>query len=128
MLKFPWILMYPEIWKTLINIGVFYVQFSSVQMLRTTARQGSPSITDSRSLLKLMSIELVMPYNHLILCHPLLVLPSIFPSIRVFSNESVLRIKCQSVGVSASASPLPMNIGLIGLIFQLENWTDFLKD
>ena len=51
---------------------------------------GLPSITNSWSLLKLMSIELVMPSNHLILCHPLLLLPSIFPSIRVFSNESVL--------------------------------------
>ena len=51
------------------------------------------SITSSRSLLKLMSIELVMPSNHLILCHPLLLLPSIFPSIRGFSNESVLRIR-----------------------------------
>ena len=58
----------------------------------TTARQASLSITNSRSLLKLMSIEPVMPYNHLILCHPLL-LPSIFPSIRVFSNESALRIR-----------------------------------
>ena len=53
----------------------------------TAARQASLSITDSQSLLKLMSIELVMPSNHLILCRPLLLLPSIFPSIRVFSNE-----------------------------------------
>ena len=59
----------------------------------TAARQASPSITNSRSLLKLMSIELVMPSNRLILCHPLLLLPSIFPSIRVFSNESVLRMR-----------------------------------
>ena len=58
----------------------------------TAARQASLSITISWSLLKLMSIELVMPSNHLILCHPIL-LPSIFPSIRVFSNESVLRIR-----------------------------------
>ena len=58
----------------------------------TAAWQASQSITNSRSLLKLMSIELVMPSNHLILCHPLLLLPSIFPSIRVFSKESVLRI------------------------------------
>ena len=55
----------------------------------TAAHQASLSITNSQSLLKLMSIELVMPSNHLILCHPLLHLPSIFPSIRVFSNESV---------------------------------------
>ena len=65
------------------------------------------SITNSWSLLKLMSIALVMPSNHLILCHPLLLLPSVFPSIRVFSNELVLG---QTIGVSASASVLPMNI------------------
>ena len=59
----------------------------------TTARQASLSFTNSRSLLKLMSIELVMPSNHLILCRPLLLLPSISPSIRVFSKESVLRIR-----------------------------------
>ena len=57
------------------------------------ARQASVSITISRSLLKLMSIEPVMPSNHLILCHPLLLLPSIFPSIRVFYNESALCIR-----------------------------------
>ena len=59
----------------------------------TAARQASLSITNSRRLLKLMSIESVMPSNHLILCHPLLLPPSIFPSIRVFSSESVLRIR-----------------------------------
>ena len=59
----------------------------------TAARQASLSIINSRSLLKLMSIELVMPSNHLILCRPLLLLPSIFPSIRVFINESVLHIR-----------------------------------
>ena len=59
----------------------------------TPGLPASPSITNSQSLLKLMSIELVMPSNHLILCHPLLLLPSIFPSIRVFSNESVLNIR-----------------------------------
>ena len=59
----------------------------------TAACQASLSITNSRSLLKLMSIESVMPFNHLILCCPLLLLPSIFSSIRVFSNESVLRIR-----------------------------------
>ena len=75
---------------------------SSVQLLsrvrligtpRTVARQVSLSITNSWSLLRLMSIESVMPSNHLILCRPLLLLPSIFPSIRVFSKESVLRIR-----------------------------------
>ena len=59
----------------------------------TAACQVSLSITNSQSLLKLMSIESVMPFNHLILCRPLLLLPSIFPSIRVFSNESALRIR-----------------------------------
>ena len=59
----------------------------------TAARQASLSITNSQSLLKLMSIASVMPSNHLILCHPLLLLPSIFPSIRVFSNEPILPIR-----------------------------------
>ena len=59
----------------------------------TAAHQASLSITNSQSLLKFMSIELVMPSNHLILCFPLLLLPSIVPSIRVFSNESVLHIR-----------------------------------
>ena len=58
---------------------------------RIAAHQASLSITNLQSLLKLMSIESVTPPNHLILCHPLLILPSVFPSIRVFSNESVLR-------------------------------------
>ena len=59
----------------------------------TAAQQASLSITNSWSLLKLMSIELVMPSNHLVLCHPLLLLPSVFPSIRVFPNKSVLHIR-----------------------------------
>ena len=70
--------------------------------------QASLYITNSLSLLKLRSIELVMPSNHLILCHSLLLLHLIFPSIRVFSNESVLHIS-QSIGASASTSVLPMN-------------------
>ena len=73
----------------------------------TTAQQGSLSITNSWSLLKLMSIELVMPSNQLILCHPLLLLPSIFPSIRVFSSESDLHIrwpKCWNFSFSISPS------------------------
>ena len=72
------------------------VQFSRVQLFATpwtAAHHASLSITNSRSLLKLMSIELVIPSNHLILCRPLLLSPSIFPSIRVFSNESVLHIR-----------------------------------
>ena len=76
----------------------------------TAALQASLSITNSRSLLKLMSIKAVMPSSHLILCRPLLLLPSIFPSISIFSEESVLCISGQRIGVSASASVLPMNI------------------
>ena len=76
----------------------------------TSAHQASLSITNLRSLLKLISIKLVMPSNHLILCHHLLLLSSIFPSIRVFSNESVLHIKWPKYWSSASASVLPMNI------------------
>ena len=75
----------------------------------TAARQASLSIINVWNLLKLTSIELVMPSNYLILCHPLLLLPSIFPSIRVFSNDSVLRIRWPKIGVSALASVLPMN-------------------
>ena len=90
--------------------------------LQPLGRQASLSITNSQSLPKLMSIESVMPSNHLILCHPLLLLPSIFPSIRVFSNESALPTKWPKFGGSASASTLQMNIqdwfplGLTGLI------------
>ena len=106
-------------------------QFSSLQSRsrvlffatpQTAARQTSLSNTNSWSLLKLVSIELVMPSNHLILCHPLLLRPSIFPSIRVFSNETALCICSQSARAWASASFLPMNIqgwfppGLTGLI------------
>ena len=76
----------------------------------TAVRQASLSITNSWTLLKLMSIELVMPSNHHILCHPLLLLPSISPSIRVFSNESGRHLSGHSFGVSASASVPPMDI------------------
>ena len=79
------------------TVGRSSVQLlSRVQLFVTpwiAAHQASLSITNSRSLLKLMSIESVMPSNHLILCHPLLLLPSIFPSIRVFSSELALRIR-----------------------------------
>ena len=82
----------------------------------TAAHQASLSITNSRSLLKLMSIELVMPSNHLILCHPLLLLPSTFPSIRVFSNESVLHIRWPKYwGFSFNISPSNKYSGLIFL-------------
>ena len=88
------------------------VQTPSVQSLScvqlfatpwTAARQASLSITNSWSLLRLMSIEAVMPSNHLILCRPLLLLPWIFPSIRVFSNESVLHIRWPNSGISPSS-------------------------
>ena len=99
----------------LVGYSVQSVQFLSPVRLFATqwtaACQANLSIINSQSLLKLMSIELVMPSNHLILCHPLLLPPSVFPSIRVFSNESFLRIRWPKfIGVSASASVLPMNI------------------
>ena len=89
--------------QSLSHVGLFVTPL-------TAAHHASLSFTISQSLLRFMSIESVMPSNHLILCHPLLLLPKIFPSIRVFSNESALRIRCQNIGVSASASVLPMNI------------------
>ena len=79
------------------DVVLFVVQLlSRVRLFATpwtAARQASLSINNSQSLLKLMSIESVMPSNHLILCYPLLLLPSIFPSIRVFASESVLPIR-----------------------------------
>ena len=89
---------------------------------RTAARHASLSFTISWSLLKLTSIESVMPSNHLILCHPLLLLPSIFSSIRVFSNESDLRIRWPKYW-SFSFSISPSNLGLIS--FQID-WFDLL--
>ena len=90
----------------------------------TAAHQASLSITSSWSLLKLMSIEQVMPYNHFILCHPLLLLHSIFPSIRVFSNESVLCIRCPKYWSSSfSNSPSNEHPGLIS--FRMD-WLDLL--
>ena len=90
----------------------------------TVARQASLSITNSQSLLKLMSIETVMPSNHLILCCPLLCLPSIFPSIRVFSNESVLPIRWPKYwSFSFIISPSNEYSGLIS--FRM-NWLDLL--
>ena len=89
---------------------------SSVQLFATpcaAAHQASLSITNSRSLLKLRSIKVVMPSNHLILCHPLLP-PSVFPSIRVFSNESVLHIRWTKFwSFSFSISPSNEHPGLI---------------
>ena len=88
------------------------------------SRQASLSITNFWSLLKLMSIESVMPSNHLILCHPLVLLPSIFPSISVFSNESVLHIRWPKYwSFSFSISPSNENLGLIS--FRID-WLDLL--
>ena len=93
--------------------------FSCVRLFATpwaAARQASLSITSTHSLPKLVSIELVMPSNHLILCRPLLLLPSIFPSIRVFSNKSVLYIKWpEYLSFSFSISPSNEYSGLISL-------------
>ena len=108
-------------------------QFSSVQLLShvrlfvtpwTAAHQASLSITNPQSLLKLMSIESVMPSNHLILFHSLLFLPSIFPSIRVFSNESALRIRWPKYW-SFSLSICPSN-EYSGLISFRMDWLDLL--
>ena len=109
------------------------LHFSSVQSLSrvrpfatpwTAAHQDSLSITNSRSLLKLRSIESGMPSNHLILCHPLLLPPSVFPSIRVFSNASVLCIKWPKYwSFSFSISPSNEYSGLIS--FRMD-WLDLL--
>ena len=102
----------------LISDKIIKFSFSSVQSLicvlffvtpLAAAHQASLSITNSRSLPKFMSIESVMPSNHLILCCPLFLLPSIFPNIRVFSNVPALHIRWPNIGVSASTSVLPMN-------------------
>ena len=82
----------------------------SCPTLCTAAHQASLSITNSQRFRKLRYIKSVMPPNHLILCCPLLLLPAIFPSIRVFPNESVLCIRWPNIGVSATTSVLPMNI------------------
>ena len=100
---------------------------SRVRLFKTpwiAARQASLSITNSQSLLRLMCIESVMPSNHFICCHPLLFLPSIFPSIRVFSSESVLPIRYPKYwGFSFSISPSNEYSGLIS--FRMD-WLDLL--
>ena len=120
-------------WLKHVEIERFSLQFSSVQLLSpvqlfatpwTAAYQASLSITNSWSLLKLISIELVMPSNHLILHHPILLLPSIFPSIRVFSNESVLHIRWPKYwSFSFNISPSNEYSGLIS--FRMD-WLDLL--
>ena len=114
-------------------VSIYLVQFSSVQSLShvrlfatpgTSAHQASLSITTSRSLPKLMSIDSVMPSNHLILCTPLLLLPLIFPSISVFSNESALRIRWPKYwSFSFNISPSNKHPGLIS--FRMD-WLDLL--
>ena len=116
-----------------ILIYFLYLQFSSVQSLShvwllatpwSAARQASLSITNSQSPPKPMSIESVMPSNYLILCRPLLLLPSIFPSIRVFSNESALRLRWPIYwSFSLNISPSNEHPGLIS--FRM-NWLDLL--
>ena len=111
----------------------YFLQFSSVQSLShvrlfvtpwIAAGQASLSITNSQSLLKLMPIESVMPSNHLIFCHPLLLLPSIPPSIRVFSSESTLLMRWPKYwSFSFSISPSNEHPGLIS--FRMD-WVDFL--
>ena len=113
--------------------GSFVLLFSLVQSVTcvrlfatpwTAARQASLSITNAQSLLKLMSIKSVMPSNHLILCHPLLLLPSIFPSVRVFSKESILHIRWPKYwSFSFSISPSNEYSGLIS--FRMD-WLDLL--
>ena len=109
-------------------------QFSSVHSLSCVqlfatpwiaARQASSAVTNSRSLPKLMSIESVMPSSHLILCHPLLLLPSIFPSIRIFSNESALHIRGPKYwSFNFNISPSNEHPGLIS--FRMD-WLDLLE-
>ena len=115
------------------DISSFEKRFSSVQSLSRVrlfatpwiaAHQASLSITNSQSLLKLMSIESVMPSRHLILCHPLLLLPSIFPSIRVFPNESALCMRWPKYwSFSFNISPSNEHSGLIS--FRMD-WLDLL--
>ena len=123
-LKFSFI--FPLLYWTFLFSNKMYVQselrvfqFRSVQLLSrvqlfatpwNAACQASLSITNSQSSFKLTSIESVIPSNHLILCHPLLLLPSIFPSIRAFPVSQFFTSGGQSIGVSTSASVLPMNI------------------
>ena len=123
---------YTFLWQAHPDTGMLSVT-SSVQSLGrvrlfatswTAAHQASLSITNFRSLFKLMSIESVMPSNYLILRHPLLLLPSIFPSIRVFSSESVLRIRwLKHWSFSFSISPSNEYSGLIS--FRMD-WLDLL--
>ena len=120
-------------WGCFLWVCHIWLLFSSVQSLShvwlfvtpwTTALQASLSVTNSQSLLKLMSIKSVMPSNNLLLCHPLFLPPSIFPSIRVFSSESVFHIRWPKYwSFSYSFSPSNEHPGLIS--FKMD-WLDFL--
>ena len=122
-----------DYWQYLPHRIAMMIHFNSVKSLScvrlfatpwTAACQASLSITNSRSLPKLMSIELVMPSNHLILCHPLLLLPSVFPSIRAFANESALRIRWPKYwNFNFNISPTNEYPGLIS--FRMD-WLDLL--
>ena len=125
---------YPGVWNGHTRISAtrkHYLQFSSVTQSCPTlcdpmdlACQDSLSITNSWSSLKLMSTELVMPFNHLILFHPLILLPSIFPSIRVFSNESALHLRWPKYwSFSFNISPSNEHPGLMS--FKID-WLDLL--
>ena len=121
----------PKSWVLLNNCHFTSLHFQSAQSFSriqlfvipwTVAHQASLSINNFQSLLKLIAIESVMPSNHLILCRPLLLLPSIFPSIRLFSNESVIRIRCPKYwSFSFSISPSNEYSGLIS--FRMD-WLD----
>ena len=138
-LHLPWFFLYnfPYFFSCMGFLSVCYTEylcmFSSVQLLSCvrlfvtpwiTAHQASLSITNSQSLLKPMSIESVMPSSHLILCHPLLLLSPILPSIRVFSNESTLRMRWPKYwSFSFNISPSNEHPGLI--FFRMD-WLDLL--
>ena len=112
------------------TLGIYFDILQSLSCIRlfatpwTVAHQTSLFITNSQSLLKLMSIESVMPFNHLILCRPLLLLPSVFPSIRVFFSESVLRIRWPKYWSFSFNSSPPNEYS--GLICSKIDWLDLL--
>ena len=120
---------FPLSWATAVSSLIFSSVLSYVRLFVTpwtAAHQASLSIAHSWSLLKLLTIESVMPSNHVILCHPLLLLPSIFPSIRVFSNESALRTRWPKYwSFSFSINPSNEHPGLIS--FRMD-WLDLLAD
>ena len=111
---------WPSVVQSLSRVRLFATSWTAAHRLFATswtaACQASLSITNSQSLLKLMFITSVMPSNHLILCHPLLLLPSVFPSIKVFSNESALRVSWTMYwSFSFNISPSNEFSGLISL-------------